>query len=299
MKTTIFVLFFSHLALAQSYFTPRYVYEFSVGDTLEYYISGGIQFTQYQENGITRHCIHTKTFNLDSSEVCYLANTYSMKCTFNNNTGNYDTIRWSGTSNWCYTNLDSNLRYLPSYNDASILDTVELSEMLLQYCTPPTPIYYLDTIEDYYALGITSLAQVFTMSEYCAVHQYVNEVFKPGFGKIRSYSSQYADPQGFYTSYNDTTLNYMVKNGVSYGIQDPALGLQVLSGPSVQLIQNPVSSHLLISGYQGPILILDACGRMVYQTDSIEVGLPVDFLKNGNYFLYLSSHGKTLKFVKI
>lgn len=298
MRSTILTLFLSHLAFAQSYFTPREVYDFSVGDTLEFSISGGFTFTQFQEFGITRHCIQTKTYNIDSSEVCYFSNTYSMKSIWNNSMGYYDTTRWSGTATWCYTNLDSNLRFLPNYNDASITDTIELSNSILQNCSTPSPIYYLDTIEDYFSLGITSPAQVFTMSENCAMLQYVNEVFKPGFGKIRSYSSQNADPQGIYQGYNDTTLNYMVKNGVSYGYKDPILGMQALSEPIVQLIQNPVSTHLLIKGYNGPFSILDAMGRTLYQADIIEEGLPVDFLSKGNYFIRLNARKTTLKFVK-
>jgi hypothetical protein len=299
MKLTFLALLLSHLALAQSFFTPREVYDFTVGDTLEYSISGGYTFTQFQEFGITRHCINTKTYNIDSTEVCYYSDTYSIKRTWNNSAGNYDTTRWSGTSTWCYTNLDSNLRYLSNYNDASITDTIELSAVILQNCSTPTPIYYLDTIEDYFALGVTSAAQVYTMSENCAMLQYVHEVFKPGFGKIRSYSSQNADPNGMYQGYNDTTLNYMVKNGVSYGYKDPILGTQTLSESSIKLIQNPVSTHLLIGGYNGPISILDAMGRILYNADSIEVGLPVDFLSKGNYYIRLNDRKTTLKFVKI
>jgi hypothetical protein len=299
MKLTLLILFFGHLTLAQSYFTPREVYDFAVGDTLEYSISGGITFTQMQEYGITRYCIQTKTYNIDSSEVCYYSNTYSMKSTWNNSTGYYDTTRWSGTSTWCYSNLDSNLRYLPNYNDASISDTIELSALINQNCSTPTPIYYLDTIEDYFALGITSPAQVFTMSENCAMQQYVNEVFKPGFGKIRSHSIQNSDPQGFYQGYNDTTLNYMVKNGVSYGYKDPILGMQTLSEPTIKLIQNPVSTHILLSGYKGPVSIIDALGRTLLKSNFTEEGLPVDFLSNGYYYLKLNSRGTTLKFLKL
>lgn len=299
MKTFVILLFLSQLTIAQTYFTPREVYDFSIGDTLEYSISGGYTFTQFQEFGITRHCIHTKTYNLDSTEVCYFSNTYSIKRTWNNTTGLYDTTRWSGSSTWCYTHLDSNLRYLPNYNDASITDSLELSAFVLQNCSPPSPIYYLDTVEDHYALGISSLAQVFTMSENCATQQYVYEVFKPGFGKIRSYSSQYADPQGFYIAYNDTTLNYMVKNGVSYGYKDPILGMQTLSEPSIKLIQNPVSTHLLLSGYIGPVSITDALGRTLLKTNFTEGGLPVDFLTNGYYYLQLNSRGITFKFLKL
>ena len=298
MKLTFLLLLFSQLTLAQSYFTPREVYDFSVGDTLEFSISGGITFTQLQEYGITRHCIQSKSYNIDSSEICYFSNTYSFKRTWNSSTGSYDTIRWSGTSTWCYTNLDSNLRYLPNYNDASITDTVELSNIILQNCSTPSPIYYQDTIEDYFYLGITSPAQVFTMSENCAMQQNVNEVFKPGFGKIRSHTIQNSDPQGFYQGYNDTNLVYMVKNGISYGIKDLVLGMQDLTEPFVQLIENPVSSHLLISGYNGPITILDAMGRILYQAESIEGSLPVDFLIKGNYFLRLNSRKSTIKFVK-
>ena len=299
MRITILALFLHQLTIAQSYFTPREVYDFAVGDTLEYSISGGITFTQMQEYGITRYCIQTKTYNIDSSEVCYYSNTYSMKSTWNNSTGYYDTTRWSGTSTWCYTNLDSNLRYLPNYNDASITDTVELSNSILQNCSTPSPIYYLDTIEDYFSLGITSPAQVFTMSENCAMQQYVNEVFKPGFGKIRSHSIQNSDPQGLYQGYNDTTLNYMVKNGVSYGYKDPILGMQTLSEPTIKLIQNPVSTHILLSGYKGPVSIIDALGRTLLKSNFTEEGLPVDFLSNGYYYLKLSSRGTTLKFLKL
>jgi hypothetical protein len=299
MRITIFALFLSHLTIAQSYFTPREVYDFAVGDTLEYSISGGITFTQLQEYGITRHSIQSKTYNIDSSEICYFSNTYSFKRTWNSSNGSYDTIRWSGTSTWCYTNLDSNLRYLPNYNHASITDTVELSNSILQNCSTPSPIYYLDTIEDYFSLGITSPAQVFTMSENCAMQQYVNEVFKPGFGKIRSHSIQNSDPQGLYQGYNDTNLVYMVKNGISYGYKDPVLGMQPITKPLVQIIENPVSTHLLINGYTGSISILDAMGRILYQTDIIEGGFPVDFLTKGNYYLQLGSQGTTLKFLKL
>lgn len=298
MKMTFIALFLSQLTLAQSYFTPREVYDFAVGDTLEYSISGGITFTQLQEYGITRHCIQSKTYNIDSSEICYFSNTYSFKRTWNSSNGSYDTIRWSGTSTWCYTNLDSNLRYLPNYNDASITDTVELSTIILQNCSTPSPIYYLDTIEDYFALGITSPAQVFTMSENCALQQYVNEVFKPGFGKIRSHSIQNSDPQGLYQGYNDTNLVYMVKNGIGYGYKDPVLGMKPLAEPLVQIIENPVSTHLLINGYNGPISILDAMGRTLYQAESIVGGLPVDCLMKGNYFLRLNTQKTTIKFVK-
>lgn len=295
MRSTILTLFLSHLAFAQSYFTPREVYDFAVGDTLEFSISGGFTFTQFQEFGITRHCIQTKTYNIDSSEVCYFSNTYSMKSIWNNSTGYYDTTRWSGNSTWCYTNLDSNLRYLPNYNEASITDTVELSNSILQNCSTPSPIYYLDSIEDYFALGITSPAQVFTMSENCAFQQYVNEIFRPGFGKIRSYSSF---ETAMYPQYNDTTLIYMVKNGVSYGYKDPVLGMQTITNLLVQIIENPVSTHLLIKGYNGPISILDAMGRTLYQAESIVGGLPVDFLMKGNYFLRLNTQKTTIKFVK-
>ena len=84
MKLTFLALLLSHLALAQSFFTPREVYDFTVGDTLEYSISGGYTFTQFQEFGITRHCINTKTYNIDSTEVCYYSDTYSIKRTWNN-----------------------------------------------------------------------------------------------------------------------------------------------------------------------------------------------------------------------
>ena len=299
MKLTFLALLLSHLALAQSFFTPREVYDFTVGDTLEYSISGGYTFTQFQEFGITRHCINTKTYNIDSTEVCYYSDTYSIKRTWNNSAGNYDTTRWSGTSTWCYSNLDTNLRYLSNYNDASITDTIELSAVILQNCSTPTPIYYLDTIEDYFALGVTSAAQVFTMSENCAMLQYVHEVFKPGFGKIRSYSSQNADPNGMYQGYNDTTLNYMVKNGVSYGYKDPILGMQTLSEPSIKLIQNPVSTHILLSGYTGPVSITDALGRTLLKTNFTEGKLPVDFLTNGYYYLQLNYRGITFKFLKL
>lgn len=299
MKLTLLLLVFGHLTLAQSYFTPREVYDFAVGDTLEFSISGGITFTQMQEFGITRHCIQTKSYNIDSSEVCYFSNTYSFKRTWNSSTGYYDTTRWSGTSTWCYTNLDSNLRYLPNYNDASITDTIELSALILQNCSTPTPIYYLDTIEDYFALGITSPAQVFTMSENCAMQQYVNEVFKPGFGKIRSHSIQNSDPQGFYQGYNDTNLVYMVKNGIGYGYKDPVLEMQLISEPFIKLIQNPVSTHILLSGYKGPVSIIDALGRTLLKSNFTEEGLPVDFLSNGYYYLKLNSRGTTLKFLKL
>lgn len=296
MKCTLFFLCLSHVLVAQSYFTPRDVYDFAVGDTLEYSISAGTIFTQYQDFGTTRYSIASKTYNVDSSEICYFANSYSMKRTWNNTTGQQDTTRWSSSTTWCYTNLDSNLRYLPSYNDASIADTVELHDVLLQYCSPPQPIYYHDSIEDYYGLWVTAPSQVFTMSENCAFQQYVNEVFRPGFGKIRSYSSF---ETAMYTQYNDTTLTYMVKNGVSYGYKDPELGLQEISGPSVQLVINPVSSILLVNGYSGPVFISDASGRVLLNALSIEGGLPVDFLEKGNYFLSLATLGATLKFIKI
>lgn len=60
--------------MAQTYFTPREVYDFAVGDTLEFYISAGTAFTQFQDYGITRYSIASKTYNSDSSEICYFAN---------------------------------------------------------------------------------------------------------------------------------------------------------------------------------------------------------------------------------
>lgn len=297
MKNTILFLFLSQMAMAQTYFTPREVYDFAVGDTLEYAISAGTAFTQFQDYGITRYSIASKTYNSDSSEICYFANSYSMKKTWNNSTGQHDTTRWSSSATWCYTNLDSNLRYLPSYNDASIADTIELHDMVLHYCTPPQPIYYHDTIEgDYFALLNMSPTQVFTLAEYCAFQQYVNEVFRPGFGKIRSYSSF---ETATYTQYNDTTLTYMVKNGVSYGYKDPTLGFPEIFEQIAPLVNNPVSNILLISGYSGPISILDASGRTLLNISSSEGGVDVGFLEKGNYYIRLSTQGKLLKFIKI
>lgn len=283
--------------MAQTYFTPREVYDFHVGDTLEFSISAGTAFTQFQDYGITRYSIASKTYNSDSSEICYFANSYSMKRTWNNSIGQHDTTRWTSSATWCYTNLDSNLRFLPSYNDASIADTVELHDIVLQYCTPPQPIYYRDTIEgDYFALLNMSPTQVFTMAEYCAFQQYVNEVFRPGFGKIRSYSSF---ETATYTQYNDTTLTYMVKNGVSYGYKDPTLGFQDISEPSSPLISNPVSNILYVNGYTGPIIIMDACGRVLLNSSSIEGVLPVEFLEKGNYYIKLAFLETVLKFIKV
>jgi hypothetical protein len=220
-----------------------------------------------------------------------------MKRTWNNSIGQHDTTRWTSSATWCYTNLDSNLRFLPSYNDASIADTVELHDIVLQYCTPPQPIYYRDTIEgDYFALLNMSPTQVFTMAEYCAFQQYVNEVFRPGFGKIRSYSSF---ETATYTQYNDTTLTYMVKNGVSYGYKDPTLGFQDISEPSSPLISNPVSNILYVNGYTGPIIIMDACGRVLLNSSSIEGVLPVEFLEKGNYYIKLAFLETVLKFIKV
>lgn len=298
MKNTLLFLFLSQLAMAQTYFTPREVYDFAVGDTLEYAISAGTALTQFQDYGITRYSIASKTYNSDSSEICYFANSYSMKRTWNNSTGQHDTTRWSSSATWCYTNLDSNLRYLPSYNYASIADTAELHNFVLQYCSTPQPIFYQDTIEaDYYTLMILVPAQVFTMSENCAFQQYVREVFRPGFGKIHSYSS--FETGGMYTAYKDTTLHYMVKNGVKYGYPDPTLGLQEFSGPIAQLVNNPISNLLIISGYSGPISIVDASGRTLLKISSSEGGVDVGFLEKGNYYIRLSTQEKMLKFIKI
>ncbi|NBU46932.1 MAG: T9SS C-terminal target domain-containing protein [Flavobacteriales bacterium] len=296
MKNILLFLFLSQLAMAQSYFTPQEVYDFAVGDTLEFSISAGTAFTPFQDYGITRYSIASKTYNSDSSEICYFANSYSMKSSWNNGTGQHDTTRWNSSATWCFTNLDSNLRYLPSYNDASIADTVELHDVLLQYCSQPQPIFYQDTIEDFYGLWVTAPSQVFIMSENCAFQQYVNEVFRPGFGKIRSYSSF---ETATYTQYNDTTLTYMVKNGISYGYKDPTLGFPEISGPNIHLVNNPVSNLLLVNGYSGPISIVDASGRTLLNISSSVGGVDVGFLEKGNYYIQLTTQGKMLKFIKI
>jgi hypothetical protein len=75
--------------------------------------------------------------------------------------------------------------------------------------------------------------------------------------------------------------------------------MQTLSEPSIKLIQNPVSSHILLSGYTGPVSITDALGRTLLKTNFTEGGLPVDFLTRGYYYLQLNSRGITFKFLKL
>jgi hypothetical protein len=91
----------------------------------------------------------------------------------------------------------------------------------------------------------------------------------------------------------------MVKNGVSYGYKDPTLGFPEISGQIAPLVNNPVSNLLLISGYSGPISILDASGRTLLNISSSEGGVDVGFLEKGNYYIRLSTQEKMLKFIKI
>lgn len=297
MNNVVVFFFICPILFSQSYLSPRDVYNFEVGDTLEYSISSGTLFTQFQDYQTTRFTISSKNFTLDSTSVCYMVNSFSMKRTWNNSIGQHDTTYLTSSDTWCYSNLDSNLRYLPSYNNASIADTIELYNFLLQYCSPPSPIYYTDTIEDYYGLLIYSPSQVFTMSENCALQQYVKEVFRPGFGKTHSFTSF---ETGTYTQYTDTTLTYMVKNGVGYGLKDPSLGMQQVSPISnLQLVNNPVSKLLLLKGYFGPISILDVCGRIIYTSHLTQEGLSVEFLEKGNYYINLTKLGVIVKFYKI
>ncbi|MFM7472794.1 MAG: T9SS type A sorting domain-containing protein, partial [Crocinitomicaceae bacterium] len=95
------------------------------------------------------------------------------------------------------------------------------------------------------------------------------------------------------------TLTYMVKNGVSYGYKDPTLGFPEISGPNVQLLNNPVSNLLLVNGYSGPISIVDASGRTLLNVSSSENGVDVGFLEKGNYYIRLTTLGNMLKFIKI
>lgn len=73
MNNILFFLFLSPLAMAQSYFTPREVYDFAIGDTLEFSILAETAFTPFQDYSITRFSIASKTYNADSSEICYFA----------------------------------------------------------------------------------------------------------------------------------------------------------------------------------------------------------------------------------
>jgi hypothetical protein len=293
-------LFFAFLLvgtqiLGQNYYTPRNVYDFSVGDTLEFYISGGTQFTQYQYSGTTRHSIMDKLYNIDSSEVCYITQTYSYKRSFNSSTGNYDTTWWYGNDLWCYTNLDSNLAYLPEYNYASVYDSIELASFIDTNCQFPSVVNYVDTIELDNSLNQWSNAHNFNLSENCFFYQNTYQSFKNGFGKVKN---QFSIENFGYVQYNDTILQYIVKNGVPYGLSDPVLSVQETSQNNVGIIQNPVIDFLEIKGFLGKAILYDALGRelkcLTFSNDAIDVS----FLQQGYYFIKPIGMITAIKFYK-
>jgi hypothetical protein len=294
MKVLISFLLFSSILSAQNHLTPREVYDFSIGDTLEYYIAVGTEFTMYQNRGTTRYAIEDKIYSTDSSEICYTVSSKSYNRVFNSSTGMYDTIRWTGSDMWCYSNLDSNLKYLPDYNYASFYDSIEIATMAAN-CPINGNLEYKDTVLLDNSFNTLTALHYSQILETCNNLELL-EQFKIGFGKI---SSEFSYETSTYVSYQDTILTYIVKNGISYGVKDPVLRNESIYMEQFSILENPTSSLLILNGYVGLIEILDLRGNKVVEINYIKNGNDISFLENGFYFVRPKGSFNSIKFLKI
>lgn len=275
--------------------TPQNVFDFSVGDRFDYYVSTGFSFQSNQEIWKT-YDIASKLISSGGDTITYHVDAKYHSKGYNLN-GFYDTL-YTGAFDWPFALSDFDFFYTKPF-ELDTFDYINNHHSLESafYDASATVIF---NHPDYAMPGDGDCLDILIDNN--APH----ETYGIGLGKVWSYSGNMGGPGYWYHE----KLTYFNKSGGEWGdsINWIVLGMEQMPQQQIiTLFPNPVYNELVISGdglqAQSHFIVLDGLGNIMLTGQLNQDGnttLKIDGLPSGIYVLQLTDHNRIInsKFIR-
>lgn len=294
-QVLLFICVFTFNALrAQQPVTPRVIYDFNTGDEFHYTQS---EFNTYSLYSGFSHLILGKSYNTDSSAVSYYVRVNRYRQNLVPGTGQVqDTTYSTEIDTLVYTDLDSNIKFLPDYNVAAYNTYQSWYNFLASSDSSClSSISYTDSLNTFFLGGIPVDAfqnDIVQTSSSCSnVGRTYSSRFGRGIGLIYALESASGGPNYVYI----TNLVFYKKGSTTAGtpVNELMTGLKAQRPSGLSFYPNPASDFIRLVGsstHSGTVYqIFDLHGRQVEtgKLESNRTGIDVSNLESGMYVFKL------------